>query len=61
MRNNELRSVTERRAPIDGEGRTARHLGRAKDDFDYLEWREWERKAARPGGSKFARMASRRI
>lgn len=47
MQNNGLRSLTARPAPVDSEGRTARHLGRAKNDFDYLEWREWERKAPR--------------
>ncbi|HEY6454312.1 MAG TPA: hypothetical protein VIY90_03415 [Steroidobacteraceae bacterium] len=59
MRNKELQSETARRAPIDNEGRTTRHFGRAKDDFDYLEWREWERKAARKDESRVATAACR--
>jgi hypothetical protein len=43
MRSNEPRIEVAARVPVDSEGRTARHLGRAKDDNDYLKWREWER------------------
>jgi hypothetical protein len=53
MRSNDLRCVTARRAPVDRHGRTARHLDRAKGDFEYLQWREWERKPAlKPAASR---------
>lgn len=56
MPSNQLRSGIAR-VPVDRHGRTARHLARARDDYEYLEWREWERKAT-PKPASIATLAN---